>query len=253
MTDLLHEVTPLAVGSAAPETIRVNELYGPVFQGEGPRAGRPALFLRLAGCNLACSWCDTPYSWDWKRYDPEAEVHSLPIGEVADAITASLGETPEAGLVVTGGEPMIQQHALFALLGAMVDPLPLWIGVETNGTRKPTPGIRHLVDDWMVSVKLSNSGDSPERRIKEDVLRHFAGLDGVYLKPVVQHPDELWEVEPLADLLDRDPWEVWIMPEGETAEDVLRHARLLEPHVLKRGWCMTLRQQVFLHPGERAK
>jgi 7-carboxy-7-deazaguanine synthase len=41
--------------------------FGPTFQGEGPSAGRRALFIRLSHCNLSCPGCDTPESWDWSR------------------------------------------------------------------------------------------------------------------------------------------------------------------------------------------
>ena len=53
--------------------LNVNEIFGPTIQGEGPHTGRLVGFLRLAGCNLACSWCDTPYSWDWTKYDKAEE------------------------------------------------------------------------------------------------------------------------------------------------------------------------------------
>ena len=44
------------------DTSPVSEVFGPTLQGEGPHAGRPCHFIRLGGCNLSCSWCDTPYS-----------------------------------------------------------------------------------------------------------------------------------------------------------------------------------------------
>ena len=51
----------------------VSEVYGPVWQGEGPDTGRRCSFLRLGHCNLACDWCDTPYTWDDDRFDVDAE------------------------------------------------------------------------------------------------------------------------------------------------------------------------------------
>ncbi|HHK7228110.1 TPA: hypothetical protein ACQXLV_002143, partial [Streptococcus pneumoniae] len=44
------------------ERLPVSEVFGPTIQGEGPHAGRTCHFIRLGGCNLSCSWCDTPYS-----------------------------------------------------------------------------------------------------------------------------------------------------------------------------------------------
>ena len=48
-------------------TLRVAEVYGRVLQGEGPHAGRPATFIRLMGCNLSCSWCDSRFTWGHRR------------------------------------------------------------------------------------------------------------------------------------------------------------------------------------------
>ena len=52
----------------------VSEVFGPTFQGEGPSSGQRAMFVRLGRCNLDCAFCDTAYTWDWTRYDPDAEL-----------------------------------------------------------------------------------------------------------------------------------------------------------------------------------
>ena len=46
--------------------IRVNEIFGPTIQGEGSTVGKPCFFLRVAGCNLHCGWCDTYYTWNYE-------------------------------------------------------------------------------------------------------------------------------------------------------------------------------------------
>ncbi len=62
-------------------TLLVAEVFGPTFQGEGFSLGCRAAFVRLGRCNLDCgqgagaTWaCDTPYTWDWARYDPAVEL-----------------------------------------------------------------------------------------------------------------------------------------------------------------------------------
>ena len=48
--------------------LKLSEIFESI-QGEGPTAGEPCVFLRLAMCNLHCRWCDTKYTWDWKKYE----------------------------------------------------------------------------------------------------------------------------------------------------------------------------------------
>ena len=74
------------------------------LQGEGARCGSPAVFLRLAGCNLACKWCDTKHSWG-----------NGILCSVRD-VAAHLAEYNCTSLVITGGEPLLQQGPLEKLL-----------------------------------------------------------------------------------------------------------------------------------------
>lgn len=93
----------------------------PTIQGEGPFVGRPAVFVRLAGCNLQCPECDTDYTSNRKLLSEEEIVKT--IVEVAP---------PKCGLVVlTGGEPMRQQLAPFV---HAVRRKGFHVQVETNGT-----------------------------------------------------------------------------------------------------------------------
>ena len=77
------------------ETLLVNEIYGTI-QGEGLRAGRPCALVRLTGCNLRCTWCDTQYAYD--------EGKEMSLEEIADEVRR-LGRKC---VLVTGGEPLGQ-------------------------------------------------------------------------------------------------------------------------------------------------
>ena len=129
------------------------------LQGEGHSIGTPTVFLRLAHCNLTCSWCDTKYTWDWANYDPKREVLTLPVDEIEERI---LGYgCPH--LVITGGEPMMQQEAL-APLALSLNERGFHVEVETNGTLAPNAEMANAVSQWNVSPKLTNSGVAPDRR-----------------------------------------------------------------------------------------
>lgn len=78
------------------------------IQGEGPHAGRPAVFVRLHGCSLACSWCDTEF---------EKEKHYLLPEDLLAQVRSTLSKfTPNPLVVITGGEPMRQRLAPFLYL-----------------------------------------------------------------------------------------------------------------------------------------
>src|SRR4051794_12875458 len=81
------------------------------IQGEGASAGMPSVFVRLSLCNLACSWCDTAYTWDWKRYDPKAEIVEIQVSDVLARVEEKAGISTR-NVVLTGGEPLQQQASL---------------------------------------------------------------------------------------------------------------------------------------------
>jgi organic radical activating enzyme len=136
----------------------VNECFGPTIQGEGPSAGRRCGFVRLGRCNQACTWCDEAQTWDWRRYDPAVELYEMDVDEVL----ARLDAMDVDMVVVTGGEPLLQQRGLEELLRAIKG--RGWrIEIETAGTVAPTMA-DGLVDQWNVSPKLANSGNPPARR-----------------------------------------------------------------------------------------
>src|SRR4051794_36930774 len=92
----------------------VPELFASL-QGEGPTVGQPSTFLRLAHCNLTCSWCDTAYTWDWSRFEPR----ELTLDVDANHLLAGIRSLEPRNLVITGGEPLLQQPALKALVTSL--------------------------------------------------------------------------------------------------------------------------------------
>lgn len=134
-------------------SFRVKELFH-TLQGEGIRAGRPAVFCRFCGCNLwsgreedrstaVCPFCDTDFTGaDAGIFESEAELTEAIARAFPPAVrTAAHGAESRLYVVLTGGEPSLQ------ITPALVDALHgrgLEIGVESNGTRPLPPGI-----DWV--------------------------------------------------------------------------------------------------------
>jgi 7-carboxy-7-deazaguanine synthase len=94
------------------------------LQGEGRNQGKPCLFIRLAGCNLNCRWCDTEYA----RLPSHGE--EMPV----EAVTEQVRCMAPRHICVTGGEPLLQTDALEPFL-ASLSGMGIDIDIETNGTR----------------------------------------------------------------------------------------------------------------------
>jgi 7-carboxy-7-deazaguanine synthase len=108
------------------------------IQGEGPFCGTPAVFIRLAGCNLQCPACDTDYTS--KRRTMTAEDILIQVGS---ANIVATGKTYSGLVVITGGEPLRQQVGVEYLTLWLQQKLGCYVQVETNGTLPP-PGISTL-------------------------------------------------------------------------------------------------------------
>jgi 7-carboxy-7-deazaguanine synthase len=230
-------------------TLLVSEVFGPTFQGEGPSLGRRCSFLRLGGCNLHCAWCDTAYTWDWTgrngiRYDPRTELRRATTAELWQDL-ASRGTD---ALVVSGGEPLLQQQALLGL-ARRCRSAGWWLEVETAGTISPVKELAALVDRFNVSPKLANSGNAEDDRHRPEALAALAATGKAAWKFVATGPADLDEVEALVERHGLSP--VFIMPEGVTAQAMVQRSRELAADVLARGWNLTTRLHVLLHDRRR--
>ncbi|HET9052414.1 MAG TPA: 7-carboxy-7-deazaguanine synthase QueE [Candidatus Dormibacteraeota bacterium] len=224
----------------------VSEVFGPTLQGEGPSLGRPCAFVRLGGCNLDCAWCDTPYTWDWTRFSPRDELRSL---QAADVL-AQLAGMPVDMLVISGGEPMLQQDRLVPLLEG-VRASGWRIEIETNGTIAPTPEVAGLVDQFTVSPKLANASIAEHRRLVDHALTAFRDCGKACFKFVVAQPGDLDEVDALVERLGLEP--VFIMPEAVDAEGVLAGMVRLADAVVQRGYRLTPRLHLLLWGNARGR
>jgi organic radical activating enzyme len=216
------------------------------IQGEGVYAGRPAVFLRLALCNLACVWCDTRYTWDWERYDQGKEITALSLDEAEEAIRRYRCRN----LVVTGGEPLVQQRSLAPLLQRLKDG-GFWIEVETNGTIAPGKKLLGVVDHWSVSPKLENSGNPRPSRENPRALRLFRGLSSAHLKYVVEKADDLAEVRVMVGEYDLPCEKVILMPQAQDRDALLERSRWLIDICKGEGYFFSTRLQVLLWGNRR--
>lgn len=237
-----------------PEHYAVSEIFGPTLQGEGPSAGRQAVFLRLAGCNLTCSWCDTPYTWDWTgrngtKYAQVNEVHMMTFEAIMNQLYSIAGsESPM--LVISGGEPMLQQLLVHTVARGWPNGK---VEVETNGTVWPDENWYWGELHFNVSPKLPNSGNAKLGELySRQVLGKYVDLDSTF-KFVCQSVDDLKAVQNICEAVGIQPQQTWIMPEGRNGYELVERERQLVDEVIKRGWNFTSRMHVMLWGDVRGR
>ncbi len=228
--------------------LKVNEIFGPTLQGEGPSQGRAVLFLRLAFCNLSCGWCDSKYTWDWKQYKQSDEVHPQHEWTV-EARLKELGSEVKA-LVVSGGEPLLQQRALIPLLRNLRAE-DWWVEFETNGTIKPVPELFTLASQINCSPKLSNSGDSAKDRIKPEVLTTLSQSEKVFFKFVIGCEKDVAEVLEYVQMYSIRPGHVYLMPLGRTKEELALTTEMVKGFASRQGFIFSSRLHIELWGTKR--
>ncbi len=226
------------------------EIFATV-QGEGTSAGVPSVFVRLAECNLRCSWCDTKYTWDWSTYDRAVETVEMPIDEITRRVLEAAGDGVK-NAVFTGGEPLLQQDELAVLAKALRES-GFRIEVETNGTVLPTATFAEHVDQWNVSPKLATSGNADRARHRPSVLQWFAVRPNATLKLVVTSEDDITEVRELVEALAIPRERVLLSPEGVTPEVLAERSRWLADRCRTHGYRLGTRLHVFLWGSERGR
>ena len=221
--------------------MRIAEIFYSL-QGEGSLLGIPSVFVRSSGCNLRCSWCDTPYT----SWNPEGD--DWPLERVLAAVDAYAARH----VVVTGGEPMIAREIVD--LTRQLRRRGRHITIETAGTVfAPVE-----CDLMSISPKLANStppgewADRHERlRIQPETLRRLMAAYEHQLKFVIAQPDDVAEVLELLRALDADAGKVILMPEGVDA-GVLRDRGVWLAEVCKReGFRFSPRLHVELYGNRR--
>ena len=165
-------------------TLKVNEIFYSI-QGESSYAGRPCIFIRLTGCNLRCSYCDTKYAYE--------EGTELEIGEIVDRV-----ESYKCPLVeVTGGEPLMQKETP-ALIQRLLDER-YEVLLETNGSQDINQVDGRCVK--IVDIKCPSSGEADKNDFEN--LNRLSDKDEI--KFVISDREDYEYAKKMLDLLGSDP------------------------------------------------
>ena len=199
--------------------MRIAEIYASL-QGEGLLAGTPSTFVRTSGCNLRCTWCDTPFT----SWQPEGTERS-----VADVLAVVDALEPRH-VVVTGGEPLL--FADVADLCRRLRAAGRHVTIETAGT----VWLEAPVDLMSISPKLSTSAppaDTPggwrerhERTRRDDaVLLRLMAAGPYQLKFVIDSPADITEALAWVEDLERtgttvDRGRILFMPQARMPDEL---------------------------------
>ena len=151
-------------------TMRVVEIFNSI-EGEGKRAGLPCTFIRLWGCNLRCSYCDSMYAVEGNGYT----VMSI------DAILSKVHQLDCLAVTITGGEPLIHSNVNELILLLVAEGYE--VNIETNGS--VTPPFLYLPNlFYTVDFKTISSGESAKMNISifpklsdKDVIKFVVGTE----------------------------------------------------------------------------
>lgn len=256
--------------------LKVSEIFGPTLQGEGPSAGAPCFFLRLAECNLTCNWCDTPYTWAftpakaakhklqhvWSR---DEQIRRMSVEAIWSEIwplrqmTTTYAYRNSPLLVISGGEPLLQQEQLRDLLVGDLE--SNWrFEIETAGTLRPNPALVTWAKSrklrFNVSPKLESSGNVLRVRRNEQALQELAQLPGTAFKFVVTAEAcarDLAEIDEIVHSCGISLENVYLMPEGQDPQKIITGMQRLAPLVIERGYKLTTRLHTLIWNDERGR
>lgn len=232
--------------------IEVNEIFGPTIQGEGKRIGTPSVFVRFGKCNMQCAGfgveyetpnktkkygCDSFYASDiafrdtWKKYFTSKNL----IEDVAKYLPSY-----KVDIVLTGGEPLLywknhefQEFLKYYILNDYN------LTIETNGSIEI-----EFTQNWQkrilfsLGIKLSNSGESLEKRINTKNLENIINFaNESYLKFVTDKEFLSLASKEMEAILKKIPsTKVYIMPLGETAEIIDKNSLSVIEFAIKNGF-----------------
>ncbi|WP_046176478.1 7-carboxy-7-deazaguanine synthase QueE [Domibacillus indicus] len=201
--------------------IPVLEIFGPTVQGEGAVIGRKTMFVRTAGCDYRCSWCDSAFTWDGSAKE---DIRKMTPGEIYEELCRIGGDTFDH-VTISGGNP-----ALLPQIAGLLDLFKekgITSALETQGT-KYQPWF-HNIDELTISPKPPSSGMKTDFEKLAFILNEVSGQPAS-LKVVVFNEEDLAYAKTVHQRFPEVPFYLQV---GNDRLDEVDDSRLLV-HLAKR-------------------
>ncbi|MEK7672666.1 MAG: 7-carboxy-7-deazaguanine synthase QueE [Patescibacteria group bacterium] len=213
--------------------MQVSEIFY-TLQGEGINLGQPAVFLRLAGCHLRCVWCDSKFTWNMKSGSTMSTAE----------IIKEIKKYPCKNLVITGGEPLIQQSAIKELIEKLNGKSKkYYIEIETSGSLKTH--LNDYINHYNCSPKLSHSGN------KKFTLEEFPA-EKTWYKFVVDSKKDLTEIKKIMKDYKLPKERIILMPQGVEYKELSQKSQWLAEICKAENLRFSPRLHIYIWGNKRA-
>ena len=226
------------------EYLRVSEFFYDSIQGEGFNLGHPSAFLRLQGCTLDCTWCDTTEVWRQGNPYTFDELFAL---MASSMLIPSLKHGQH--LVITGGSPLLQQDHLVEFLYRFqkIYRFRPYVEIENECSLFPTSVMSQYISCWNNSPKLESSGNSALKRYNPLIIVDAASYANSWFKFVITKPEDWVEIDTKflkPRYIDRS--QVILMPEGATKAEVDANTEMVVQLAIREGVLFRTREHIVL-------
>ncbi|OKL35557.1 7-carboxy-7-deazaguanine synthase QueE [Domibacillus mangrovi] len=208
--------------------IPVLEIFGPTVQGEGAVIGRKTMFVRTAGCDYRCSWCDSAFTWDGSAKD---DIRKMTPEDIYEELREVGGDTFDH-VTISGGNP-----ALLPSLAGLLDLFKekgIVSALETQGSKFQS--WFHDIDELTISPKPPSSGMDTDFDKLADIIERTAGQQ-VSLKVVVFNKEDLTYAKKVHQLFPGIPFYVQV---GNDRLDEIDDEKLLVYLAGRYEWLINL-------------
>ncbi|PZD94427.1 7-carboxy-7-deazaguanine synthase QueE [Paenibacillus sambharensis] len=172
-------MTPANSSRTVPSRFPVLEIFGPTVQGEGMVIGQKTMFVRTAGCDYACSWCDSAFTWDGTA---KADIRLLEADDIYEELCETAGgEDRFSHVTLSGGNP-----ALLAGLGEFISLLHSRgkrAALETQGSRWQDWFTE--IDELTLSPKPPSSGMKTDWEMLDSIIHQLSAAGSAFSLKVV--------------------------------------------------------------------